>query len=168
MPDVPVWGPPYPDPSQIRADVDAMADSVAGSLLDRFGDAIAGLWFKGCAQKRWDTPLDYVPEISDVDIHVRSAAAGALDAISDVEVAVAIHADIERRFRVRRPSRCMCRGCSLSPLKRSSGSRAISPCRCRRHEPSTALSTAGPVGWIRKRWWPPTATACYYSPTNQH
>ncbi len=104
MPDVPVWGPPYPDPSEIRADVEAMVDAVAGALRDRFGDAIAGLWFKGSAQKRWDTPLDYVPEISDVDIHVRSAAPGALDPISDAEVAVAIHADIERRFRVGRPS----------------------------------------------------------------
>ena len=28
------------------------------------------IYFKGSAQKRWDSPIDYVPEISDIDIHI--------------------------------------------------------------------------------------------------
>jgi hypothetical protein len=93
--DLPRWGPPYPDPGEVRADVEAMVGAVAGALVARFGDAIAGLWFKGSAQKRWDSPLDYVPEISDVDIHVRAARAADMAPIADAEVTVEVCAPTE-------------------------------------------------------------------------
>ena len=31
---------------------------------------IRGIYFKGSAVKDWETPLDYVPEVSDVDMHI--------------------------------------------------------------------------------------------------
>lgn len=31
---------------------------------------ICGIYFKGSAQKQWESILDYVPEISDVDVHI--------------------------------------------------------------------------------------------------
>ncbi len=34
------------------------------------GDQIRGIYLTGSAVKAWDSPLDYVPEVSDVDIHV--------------------------------------------------------------------------------------------------
>ncbi len=32
---------------------------------------IQGIYLKGSGQKEWDSPVDYVPEISDVDIHIQ-------------------------------------------------------------------------------------------------
>lgn len=47
-----------------------MVTALADALVDRFGDRISHIWVKGSAQKRWDGPVDYVPELSDVDIHL--------------------------------------------------------------------------------------------------
>ena len=35
--------------------------------------SIAGVYLKGSSQRLWKTEIDYVPELSDVDIHVRLA-----------------------------------------------------------------------------------------------
>ncbi|MDC0667890.1 hypothetical protein [Nannocystis radixulma] len=65
------WAPPYPDPARVRAEVDGMTSAYVAALLERVPrDAIVGLYAKGSAAKPWDAPLDYVPELSDVDLHV--------------------------------------------------------------------------------------------------
>ena len=65
------WTDRYPDPNRIRAEVRAMTDAHVEALTVRIPpDEIAGIYLKGSAHKPWDTPLDYVPEISDVDIHL--------------------------------------------------------------------------------------------------
>lgn len=80
-----------------------MVEAIVDSLVGRFGDGIVGLWFKGSAEKRWDSPIDYVPELSDVDIHYRTdeETAGLL---ADLDTALDLHADIGARFAKRFPS----------------------------------------------------------------
>jgi hypothetical protein len=69
------WDERYPDPAVLRREVDAMVAAYVGALRGSVPEAeIAGIYFKGSAQKKWDSPLDYVPELSDVDVHVLFAA----------------------------------------------------------------------------------------------
>jgi len=54
---------------------------------------------KGSVTKRWDSPIDYVPEISDVDIHISLRDATNLFPSSNEFVdAMRISEDYERRF----------------------------------------------------------------------
>ena len=67
---------------------------------------IQGMYLKGSGQKAWDSPIDYVPEISDVDIHVQfyddDAWRGRLGVFDQ---AMKIHREVERAYlsRVREP-----------------------------------------------------------------
>ena len=48
-----------------------MAECFVSVLLDRIpSDEVRGVYIKGSAQKQWESPLNYVPEISDVDMHL--------------------------------------------------------------------------------------------------
>jgi hypothetical protein len=65
------WDSHYPDPGEIRREVEAMTRSCVDALLAIIPrDQIEALYLLGSAIRKWDTPLDYVPEFSDVDIHV--------------------------------------------------------------------------------------------------
>ncbi len=86
-----------PDTDRLRSEVDAMVAAVVEALLDRFGPGILGLWFKGSAQKPWDSSIDYVPELSDVDIHFRADEV-TLAQFCDLDTALGLHADIGARF----------------------------------------------------------------------
>ena len=67
---LPEWNHHYPDPGKLRHEINHMADSFVEVLLDDIpSQEIRGIYLKGSAQKEWDSPVDYVPEISDVDIH---------------------------------------------------------------------------------------------------
>jgi hypothetical protein len=99
----PAWDESYPDPRVLRAEVEAMVDAVTGALVETLGEDLNGLWLKGSAAKQWDSPLDYVPEISDVDFHVRIGGPGAARA-GTIDVALDMHADVERRFLAAVPS----------------------------------------------------------------
>jgi len=95
------WPRTYPK-SELAADIEAMVEAVTTSLISNYGEAIAGLWLKGSAAKPWDSPIDYVPEISDVDIHYRPGD-GQTSELSDLDAAVRVHADIARQFEKARP-----------------------------------------------------------------
>lgn len=65
------WDAPYPDPARVRAEVEGMMSAYVEALLERVPrEQIVGLYAKGSAVKPWDAPRDYVPELSDVDLHV--------------------------------------------------------------------------------------------------
>jgi hypothetical protein len=65
------WDAPYPDPARVRDEVEGMTSAYVAALLERLPrEEIVGLYAKGSAVKPWDAPLDYVPELSDVDLHV--------------------------------------------------------------------------------------------------
>src|SRR5687768_9127389 len=65
------WTARHPDPARVRAEVEGMTDAYVAALLERLPrEQIVGLYAKGSAVKPWDAPIDYVPELSDVDLHV--------------------------------------------------------------------------------------------------
>lgn len=55
---------------RLRKDIDYMLETVKEVLLKNFPKGIVGIYFKGSANKKWSSPIDYVPELSDIDIHV--------------------------------------------------------------------------------------------------
>ena len=97
------WTSELPDPSQLHAEARAMAIAVRDSLLDVCADDITSIWFTGSAQKRWDSPLDYVPELSDVDIHVRWAHPEMWTDAIDLRRGLALHTQIETRYAAASP-----------------------------------------------------------------
>lgn len=68
---LPDWNDDFPDPELLRREVSCMSEAIVETLLDNIPkDEIRAIYLKGSAKKRWDTPIDYVPEASDLDIHV--------------------------------------------------------------------------------------------------
>lgn len=52
-----------------------MTDAFLDALFEVFpAEDISRVTAKGSSRKPWDSPIDYVPELSDVDIHVRFKA----------------------------------------------------------------------------------------------
>lgn len=51
-----------------------MAHAYVEALREASLDRIAGAYLKGSLLKSWDSAIDYVPEISDVDVHVRCSS----------------------------------------------------------------------------------------------
>lgn len=65
------WDKRYPDAAVLRREVECLVAAYVDALLQNVPESeLAGIYFKGSAQKQWDSPLDYVPELSDVDVHV--------------------------------------------------------------------------------------------------
>ena len=56
---------------QARLDIDVALETWTSVLRETFGDRIRYAYAKGSSVKSWDSSIDYVPEISDVDIHFR-------------------------------------------------------------------------------------------------
>lgn len=68
---LPTWDDGFPDPTRLRHEVMSMAQSYVEVLLELIPhSAVQGIYLKGSANKRWDSPIDYVPDISDVDLHI--------------------------------------------------------------------------------------------------
>jgi hypothetical protein len=68
---IPSWTERFPDRSVLRREAESMALTFVDVLLEDLGrQEIEGIYLKGSAQKEWESPLDYVPELSDVDIHL--------------------------------------------------------------------------------------------------
>lgn len=98
------WGGRFPNPHVLRAEVDAMVEAIVGALIDNLGEGIEGLWLKGSAAKPWEAPIDYVPELSDVDIHYRVSESKGSAGLGDLDGVLALHKEIARRFDAARPS----------------------------------------------------------------
>ncbi len=104
---LPEWDARFPDRDQLRAEVNGLAACVRDQLLARIPeDEIRGLYLKGSSVKAWESPLDYVPEISDVDLHLWFRDDNTWRRHLDtVPQALAIQAGIEACFkdRIARP-----------------------------------------------------------------
>lgn len=91
-----LWDSSYPDPAQLRWEINLMQQSILEALLSKLGEAaFVGIYAKGSALKPWDSLLDYVPELSDLDIQL---VLQDPDALNNLELAFAIQADFESRF----------------------------------------------------------------------
>jgi hypothetical protein len=68
---VATWSARYLDRDRLRREVQCLAECFVEALLDSIPrPEVRGVYLKGSAKKRWESPIDYVPEISDVDMHV--------------------------------------------------------------------------------------------------
>ena len=94
------WDADYPDPKALRKEVHSMRDSFKEVLLESIPkDKIAGIYFKGSGQKQWESPLDYVPEISDVDIHLLFVDDACVERyLGTTEQAIHIQSQVEKRY----------------------------------------------------------------------
>jgi hypothetical protein len=92
-----VWDNRYPDREILRREIAAMTDAFVHALFSVFPqEAIAGVYAKGSARKPWDSPLDYVPELSDVDVHVLFADdEPEMKYFPSVEIGVAMQRELE-------------------------------------------------------------------------
>jgi hypothetical protein len=96
-----VWDRRYPDQTRLRQEIDAMARAFVDALLEVVPrNEIAGIYLKGSTRKLWDSPLDYVPELSDVDVHLLFADdGGAATYLGSIERALSIAGRTEHLFR---------------------------------------------------------------------
>jgi len=101
----PSWNSHYPDPDVLKEEIRNMCDAFVHVLVETVPEEqIAGIYHKGSTQKAWDSPLDYVPEISDLDIHLLFADdAGVTTHLSTPERALAIQEKVEQWFLHRLP-----------------------------------------------------------------
>ena len=80
-----------------------MREAIVEALLGNLGEAeFVGIYAHGSSLKRWGSPVDYVPEISDVDVHVVLRHPELLT--DDLSRALAIAADYETRFAAKMPA----------------------------------------------------------------
>jgi hypothetical protein len=68
-------------------------------------DSIRAIWFTGSAAKDWTSPVDYVPELSDVDIHVwlEDGSHDAWRGLHDLALGLRRHEVVAQVFSARRP-----------------------------------------------------------------
>lgn len=93
------WDNSYPDQAQLRLEIAAMQQSILETLTQRVAaNNLLGVYSKGSSQKAWDSPIDYVPELSDIDVQVL-----VLDdtPLTNLEAALEFQAEMEQRFRDR-------------------------------------------------------------------
>ena len=95
------WTDRYPSQETLRREVRAMVDAILAALLVELGEsAIRGVYFKGSGHREWESLLDYVPELSDVDIHLWLHEDGASGPPAlDLDTALRVQAALERGYR---------------------------------------------------------------------
>ncbi len=94
------WSSHYPDPRALKAEAFFMAEAFAEVLLEEIPNPdIEGIYCKGSVVKDWDSPLDYVPELSDVDIHLLFHDDAAIEKhLGSVAQAMRIQFRVEERY----------------------------------------------------------------------
>ena len=80
-----------------------MAAAWVEVLTARLGDAVTAIYVKGSARKPWDSPIDYVPALSDVDLHVRLASDADVEALDHLDTALDLADEVLRAHRARVP-----------------------------------------------------------------
>jgi hypothetical protein len=102
MPTIPPWDSTYPPAGRLRDECEGMLDAIVDEVIANLGQAaIVGIYSHGSSTKPWDSPVDYVPELSDVDVHILLREPERLE--GDLKRALAIQAGYERRFAARCP-----------------------------------------------------------------
>ncbi len=64
------WNDVYPARESIRAEVETMRQAYTNAIVASINHGLRDIFFKGSALKPWDSLVDYVPELSDIDLHV--------------------------------------------------------------------------------------------------
>jgi hypothetical protein len=88
-----------------RRDVDVCIEVWSGVLRESLGPRVLYAYLKGSAAKRWDTFMDYVPLVSDVDIHVKVANDDDFfPAEESFDWAMELSSSYEERFKAANPT----------------------------------------------------------------
>ena len=101
----PNWDSRYPDRDTLRSEAVCLAECFRDELLALIPEReIRAIYLKGSVVKPWESPLDYVPEVSDVDMHVwfRDDAAWPRY-LGTVSQALDVQKGVEARFAARVP-----------------------------------------------------------------
>ena len=103
----PKWDSRYPDRDRVRLEAECLAECFRDQLLAQIPEGeIRAIYLKGSVVKRWESALDYVPEVSDVDMHIwfRDDAAWP-KYLGTVDQALEVQRGVEERFtaRISRP-----------------------------------------------------------------
>ena len=101
----PTWPDNYPDKIALKREARTMAEVFAEALLAHVPpDQVAGIYWKGSAQKEWTSPVDYVPELSDVDIHVLFVDEAVEERyLGAAEQGLKVQEEVERRYAAKIP-----------------------------------------------------------------
>ena len=88
-----------------KEDVEAALGFWRELLFEVYGSDLRRLYAKGSAVKPWDGPIDYVPTLSDLDLHLETVLADGLAATPQeaFDVAMRLSAKHEARLRRVRP-----------------------------------------------------------------
>ena len=83
-----------------RHDVRMCIQAWSETLRKFLGDRLDYMYAKGSAVKAWDSPIDYVPILSDVDVHIRLTDDDGffVDASDPFEFSMSVITEHERRF----------------------------------------------------------------------
>ena len=88
-----------------RAEINSALEIWTAILQETFGERIRYAYTKGSAIKSWDSIIDYVPEISDVDVHFRFTTLEDMIFSEDpFSQAMEISSEYERRFLEEQPN----------------------------------------------------------------
>ncbi len=100
---LPKWDSRYPDSDRLRMEAECLAECFRDQLLYLIPEGeIRAIYLKGSVVKRWESALDYVPEVSDVDMHVWFHDDAAWSKYLDtVPQALEIQRGVEARFAAR-------------------------------------------------------------------
>ena len=100
------WTDNYPDQTVLKNEVNHMLEAFVEILLEEIPKSdIEGIYFKGSAQKDWESPLDYVPELSDIDIHLLFSDDSLIEKnLGSIPKAMDIQSKVEARYFSKAPS----------------------------------------------------------------
>jgi hypothetical protein len=95
-----LWSSHYPDPRVLKTEAVCMMEAFREVLLEEIPNSeIEGIYCKGSVLKDWDSSLDYVPELSDVDIHLLFHDDVAFEKyLGSVAQAMHIQSRVEERY----------------------------------------------------------------------
>ena len=101
----PKWDSRYPDRDRVRLEAECLAECFRDQLLAQIPEGeIRAIYLKGSVVKRWESALDYVPEVSDVDMHAWFHDDGAWPKyLGTVDQALEVQKGVEERFAARVP-----------------------------------------------------------------
>ena len=94
------WDNHYPNPKVLKTEVFSMAEAFTEVLLEEIPETeIKGIYCKGSVLKEWVSPLDYVPELSDVDIHLLFYDDASVEKhLGSIEQALHVQSQVEERY----------------------------------------------------------------------
>lgn len=100
------WNSNYPGKKVLREEINFIIEAFIEVLLEKVPESeIEMIYFKGSAQKKWDFSIDYVPELSDIDIHILFSDESSIKKyLGSTSKALAIQSKVETLYFSKSPN----------------------------------------------------------------